>query len=110
MGPGSQFAQISQGHSETDGAMAAHIQNPDIIEKNHACDGLRVIRLAKEAANPDIASPRFVHYCCAEGIVLVSKGFTALGKAPSAQIRAAVDYQASGLPTCMGVDDPDPVK
>jgi hypothetical protein len=69
-----------------------------------------VIRLAKETANPDIASPRFVHYCCTEGIVLVSKGFTALGKTPSAQIRAAVDYQASGFPTCMGVDDPDPAK
>jgi hypothetical protein len=69
-----------------------------------------VIRLAKEAANPDIAPPWFVHYCCAEGIVLVSKGFTALGKTPRAQIRAAIDDEASGLPTCMGVDDPDPVK
>jgi hypothetical protein len=69
-----------------------------------------VIRLAKETANPDIASPRFVHYCCAEGIVLVSKGFTALGKAPITQIRTAVDYEASGLSTCMGVDNPDPVK
>jgi hypothetical protein len=69
-----------------------------------------VIRLAKKTANPDIASPWFVNYCCAEGIVLVSKGFAALGKTPSAQVRTAVDYEASGFPTGMGVNDPDPVK
>ena len=66
--------------------------------------------MAKETANQDITSPRFVHDCCAEGILLVSKGFSALGKTPCAKVRTAVDYEASGFPTGMGVDDPDPVK
>ena len=86
-------AEVMKGGDETDQAVAAHAEQPDIVEENHARCAGRVLRRDKQRPDDDLMATRFAKKGAPMGFeVLCGDAF---------------EHHAGGLTAGVGVDDGD---
>ena len=73
------LAHVSQRDSQADRAMAAHVEDANVIKENHARTGLRVHRWTDQPANPDIPTTRLIDNGRAKAVMVAGKQLTSFG-------------------------------
>ena len=104
---GADAAQVGEGDHEADGAVAAHVEEADVIEEDHAGLAGGVVRLAEQGADDGVVAARLIDDGGADVIeVRRGTGRGVPGRA-AAEIGAAGNDDAGGLAAGVGIDDAD---
>src|SRR5262249_52916557 len=97
-------AEVAQGHRHADGAVAAHVDHADVVEKNYPSGTRRIDRLAQERAHNHVRAAWLVHHCRANVIEAVAKEGPALGQRAGPQVRTAGYHHPRRLAAGVRVD------
>ncbi len=97
-------SQVRQCHRDTDCAVAAHAQVPDVVEEDHPGDAGWIDRRQQDRADHDIRPARLVDDRRAKCVVLLAKDGLTLGHRAGTQVRAAGEDDAGRLTAGMSVD------
>src|SRR5712691_4418512 len=100
-------AEMGERHGHADGPVAAHAQDADVIEEDHAGHAARIDWLTEQGTDKDIRAARFVDHGGAKGIVSLAEKLALMGQRPLPEIRAPGGDDARRLATGVGVDDPN---
>ena len=107
-GPARDAAQVLQGHDQSDGAVAAHIQVADIIEEDDAAshDGSE----GSHSSAPTMASisARLIDHRRAEMVEPVAEALQPFGHRAAPEIGTARDNHPRRLASGVGIDNVDP--
>ncbi len=101
-------AGMSEGDHQTDGAVAAHAEHTDIVEKDHTRGAGRILRLDKQGADDHIGAARFIDNGGAVVIVVALKQGAAGGEGAATEVGTTLHDDARGLATGMRIDDLNP--
>ena len=97
-------AQVGQRHHQPDGAVAAHAEEADVVEEDHAGLARGVVRLAEQRAHDGVVAARLVDDGRADVVEVVAEAVEALLDRAAAEIGAARDDDARGLAAGVGID------
>src|SRR5690348_3543451 len=89
--------EMCQRNDQANGSMTAHSEITDVVEENDACDATSIVRLAKEGPHHYIRSARFVDHGRTKAIVLLAENAHTARNRPRAEIRSAINNDASRL-------------
>jgi len=96
--------EILKCNSNANGAMTAHVEWTDIVEKDDTGDRVRLDRWTQQGADHHIGTTRFVHHCRAEFVELFMKSFFLFENRSGPKIRAAGNDDPRRLTTGMRID------
>jgi hypothetical protein len=98
-------AQVSHRHRHADGAMAAHAQVAGVVEEHDARGAGWVNGLHQERSDQDIGPARLAEDGAPKMVVMVAQVIEALSERANAEVGAAGEDAASGLPGGVRIDD-----
>src|SRR5687768_11239794 len=98
-------AEVLERDYQTDHSMATHPEETDVVEEDHARGAIGFMRRNEHCANEHIGTTRFIHDGGAEAVMFLAEDVELSGDWPSAEIRAALDHDASWLAAGVRVDD-----
>ena len=93
---------------ESDGSVAAHVEEADVVKEDHAGLARRVVRFAEQRADNGVVAARLVDDGGADVIEVGAKAVEAFLDWAAAEIGAAGDDDARGLAAGVGIDYVDP--
>ena len=97
MHSGCDCAEVSERGDDADRAVAAHPEEADVVEKNHARRASGDARRAQQRADEHVGAARLVHDRAAEAVVIFPEGFESRGHRAIAEFRPAAGDDARGL-------------
>ena len=101
----SDAAQMGEGRHQADGAMAAHAQVTDVVEKNDAGDAGRVFGLNQQRADHHVRTARLVYDGRTKRIVLLSEYVQFISHAAAVKLGSAAHHDARGFAAGVRVND-----
>ena len=100
-------AQMRQRDHETNRAVAAHLERPDVVEEEDARDARLVRRLHEQRADNHIRPARFIHDGGTKTIMLFAEDLQLLRHRAATKVRPPTDNDASRFAARVGIDDLD---
>ena len=105
---GREASGMGEGDHQTDGAVTAHAEHTDVVEKDHARGARWILRLDEQGANDHIGAARFIHNGGAVVIVVALEQGAPGGERAATEVGATLHDDARGLATGMRIDDLNP--
>ncbi|MFT5130465.1 MAG: UDP-glucose 4-epimerase, partial [Rhodothermales bacterium] len=102
---GADASEMGQCGDDADGAMSAHAEIADVVEKDDARCGLRTARRAEQGADQHIAAAWLEDDSRANGVVRITKALALCCQVAFAQLWPASDDDASGLAARMRINN-----
>jgi hypothetical protein len=98
-------AQVSQRYRDADGAVAAHAQVAGVVEEDDTRSAGRINGLDEKRSDQDIGAAWLAEDGASQVVVVVAQTIEALSERAGAEIGAAGEDAASGLPGGVRIDD-----
>ena len=100
-------AQVRQRDHQADGAVAAHAEIADVVEKNHTRCAGRIFRFDQQRAHHHIRTARFIHDGGAKVVVCLLKTVTPDRERSAPKVRATGNNDARRFAAGVRINDPD---
>jgi hypothetical protein len=101
------FSHVHERGGEPDGAVSAHSEQSDIVEKNYTSAAHRILRRDEQCSHDDIISARLADDCGAVVVKVGGESFRLVCYGASAEVGNAVDDYAGWFASRVGIYDVD---
>ena len=96
---------MGERHHQSDSAVPAHPERPDIVKENYPKPTRWVVRRDQQGPDNDIGTPRLVYHRRAEAVMVATKHLQTLRERSGTEVWPAGDHHSGRLAPRMGVDD-----